>query len=74
MGDPDTTQVGGDHYKRMKIQPTEYCIANGLNFAEGNIVKYATRHRSKGGAEDIKKLIHYAQLILKHEYGEEYGG
>ncbi len=67
---PDSVQVGGDHYKKMAIQPTEYCVANGLNFAEGNVVKYVTRHRVKGKAEDIRKAIHYLQLLLKHEYGE----
>jgi len=67
--DPDTEQVGGTHYKEMVIQPTEFIIKNGLNFAEGNIVKYITRHKVKGGAQDIKKAIHYCQLILKHQYG-----
>lgn len=67
--DPDRAQVGGDHYKKMVIQPTEYCVANNLNFAEGCVVKYVTRHRVKGKQEDIKKAIHYLQLLLKHEYG-----
>lgn len=71
MDDPDKQQVGGNHYKKMKIQPTEYIIANGLNFAEGNVIKYITRHKDKGGVEDIKKAIHYCQLILKHAYGTE---
>ena len=63
-------QVGGDHYK-LAIQPTVYIFANKLGFIEGNIIKYATRHRDKGGAQDIRKVIHYAQLLLKLEYGEE---
>lgn len=67
--DADQVQIGGDHYKSMVIQPTEFAIKNGLNFSEGNVVKYICRHRNKGGAEDIKKAIHYCQLILKHEYG-----
>lgn len=25
------TQIGGDHYRTMKIQPLEYSMANGLN-------------------------------------------
>lgn len=67
--DPDLVQVGGDHYKKMAIQPTEYIIGNGLGFAEGNVIKYVTRHKSKGKADDVRKAIHYLQLILKHEYG-----
>lgn len=65
-----TSQEGGEHYKKHAIQPIEYTHANGLNFCEGNIVKYITRHRDKNGAEDIRKIIHYAELILQLEYGE----
>lgn len=64
-------QHGGDHYKKMGIQPVEYIHKNGLNFFEGNVIKYVTRHRTKRGAEDIKKAIHYLQMILEMEYGEQ---
>ena len=64
-------QHGGSHYKDKKIQPIEYITANNLDFCQGNIVKYVTRHKDKNGAEDIRKVIHYAQFILKFEYGEE---
>ena len=63
-------QVGGDHYD-LPIQPVKYIHANGLGFIEGNIVKYITRHRQKNGAEDIKKIIHYCELLLALEYGDE---
>ena len=54
MKTPTENQVGGTHYKECKIQPVEYIHANGLGFLEGNIVKYITRHRTKGeGALDI---------------------
>ena len=62
-------QVGGDHYKKNGIEPVEYIHANGLDFFEGNCVKYVTRHKHKNKDEDIKKLIHYATYILKYEYG-----
>ena len=61
-------QEGGDHYKSLAIQPIEYILANDLSYAEGNVVKYITRHRAKGGAEDIRKVIHYCQLLLESEY------
>ena len=65
-------QVGGDHYKKLQIQPVEYIYVNELDFLEGNIVKYVTRHRTKGeGAKDIKKVIHYAQMILELRYGDK---
>lgn len=62
-------QVGGSHYKDCAIQPIEYIHANKLGFAEGNVVKYITRHRQKHGADDVKKAIHYCQLLLELEYG-----
>jgi hypothetical protein len=62
------TQVGGSHYKDCKIQPIEFIHANGLDFLRGNVVKYVTRR--KNGAEDIRKAIHYCQLLLELEYGE----
>ena len=64
------TQVGGAHYKDMKIQPIEFIMANDLSFAEGNVIKYICRHKLKDGAKDIKKVIHYCELILELEYGE----
>ena len=63
-------QVAGNHYRSLAIQPVEYIIKNNLGFLEGNIIKYATRYREKGGAEDIRKIIHYAQLILELEYDQ----
>ena len=63
-------QIGGNHYKDMAIQPVEFITANDLGFLEGNVVKYICRHHAKNGAQDIKKAIHYCQLILSTKYGE----
>lgn len=65
------TQVGGNHYAKYPIQPIEYIQANGLDFAQGNIVKLATRFRDKGGAEDLRKAKQYADFLLALEYGED---
>jgi hypothetical protein len=61
------TQVGGDHYKKLAIQPIEYILGNNLGFAEGCIVKYISRWRDKGGIEDLRKVIHYAEFLIEHE-------
>lgn len=66
---PLDTQVGGTHYKDCKIQPIEFIVANDLDFMQGNVVKYITRHKAKNGVEDLKKVIHYAQLAAKLQYG-----
>jgi hypothetical protein len=60
-------QVGGDHYKKMKIQPIEFIHANNLPFIEGNIVKYITRWREKNGLKDLEKVKHYVDLLIDLE-------
>jgi hypothetical protein len=62
-------QEGGSHYKSMKIQPVEYIHANGLGYFEGNVVKYVSRWRSKGGLQDLKKARHYLDLLIELEGG-----
>jgi len=61
-------QVGGKHYRKMKIQPAEFINENRLLFAEGNAIKYICRHSSKGKAQDIEKAIHYLEMILERDY------
>lgn len=63
-------QIGGDHYK-LPIQPIEYIWKNKLNFFQGNIIKYTTRYKAKGGKEDLLKARHYIDMLIEFEYGEE---
>ena len=63
-------QVGGKHYKHMRIQPTEFISVNEIPFIEGNVIKYVCRHAHKNGREDILKAIHYLELILEYDYNE----
>jgi hypothetical protein len=35
------------------------------------ILLITNRHHAKNGAEDIKKAIHYCELLLQTKYGEE---
>jgi|TARA_B100000795_G_scaffold218450_1_gene172562 hypothetical protein len=60
-------QVGGSHYKNMAIQPVEYIHANNIGFIEGNIIKYVSRWRDKGGIYDLQKAIHLTQLLIEFE-------
>lgn len=59
-------QVGGNHYK-LPIQPIEYILANGLGYCEANVVKYVSRWRNKGGIQDLKKAIHYLEMLIEQE-------
>jgi hypothetical protein len=58
-------QVGGSHYKSMAIQPGEFIRKNKIGWYEGNAIKYICRYKQKGGLEDIKKAIHYLELVLE---------
>lgn len=60
-------QEGGGHYKGMKIQPVEFIHANGIGYFEGNVIKYVSRWRAKGGVEDLKKARHYIDLLIDLE-------
>lgn len=60
-------QEGGDHYKTLPIQPVEYIHKNGIGYFEGNVIKYVSRWRSKGGVADLKKAKHYIELLMELE-------
>ncbi len=64
LANPLGIQVGGRHYADMKIQPVEFINANQFQYCEGNIVKYVSRWRHKGGIEDLRKASHYMLIIL----------
>ena len=66
-------QEGGSHYD-FPIQPIEYIVKNEMGYREGNVVKYVTRHQLKNGAEDIKKAIHYLEMILEEYNAQEQKG
>jgi len=61
-------QIGGTHYKKMKIQPSKFVIENKLLFAEGNVIKYICRHQYKGGKEDLEKAKHFIDMIIERDY------
>ena len=60
-------QIGGDHYKKLKIQPMEYSLANNLNAAQHTVVKYVTRYKDKGGLQDLEKALHTLEMLIEHE-------
>ena len=60
-------QEGGSHYKGYSIQPIEYIHANNIPFAEGSVIKYVTRWRDKNGVDDLKKAIHFLELLIELE-------
>ena len=55
-----TKQVGGDHYVKHSIQPWDIIDEYGLDYYEGNALKYLLR-RKENRIEDLQKLIHYVE-------------
>lgn len=64
------TQVGGDHYRAMAIQPVTFCMANNLNFCVSSAIKYLCRYKSKNGKEDLLKARHFIDMLIEFEYPE----
>ena len=64
-------QVGGDHYKSMVIQPSEFINKNNLPFAEGNAIKYLCRHKQKNQKEDLLKAKHYIDMAIDRDYPQK---
>ena len=60
-------QIGGSHYKDMPIQPAHFIRVNAIPFHEGCAIEYVCRHKSKNGADDIRKAIHFLELILEED-------
>ena len=58
-------QVGGTHYAKNAIQPWDYIVKNNIGYLEGNVIKYISRWREKGGIEDLRKVIHYTEKLIE---------
>lgn len=65
------SQVGGNHYSSMKIQPIEYTMKNEMNPLQHTVIKYVSRYKNKNGIEDLKKAIHSLELLIQFEEGKK---
>lgn len=68
---PYDTQVGGDHYAKMAIQPMEYSMANGLDALQHTIIKYVSRFRDKNGIQDLEKARHCIDMLIQFEKSKQ---
>ena len=64
-------QIGGTHYRKMKIQPSKFVIENELLYPEGCVIKYILRHRLKGKKQDLEKAIHFIEMIIERDYSKK---
>ena len=67
-------QVGGDHYKKMKIQPWDlfgsiFNLDEQIGLYLGNVYKYLMRYDSKNGIEDLMKAKHYLEKLIEVKRG-----
>ena len=58
-----------DHYESSNpdvpaTQMWDYALSQNLGFFEGNIVKYVSRWRQKGGVQDLQKALTYLQRLI----------
>ena len=60
-------QVGGNHYKKFKIQPAEFCYYNNIPYLEATAIKYLCRWKDKGGIQDLEKAKHFIDLLIEFE-------
>ena len=63
-------QVGGDHYRKYKLQPSKFVTENKLLYPEGCVIKYVVRHQDKGGKQDLEKAKHMIDMIIERDYSK----
>ena len=68
---PLSTQIGGDHYAKLAIQPMQYSMKNGLDPLQHTIIKYVTRFRDKAGIEDLEKAKHCIDMLIEFEINKK---
>jgi len=57
-----------EHYcAGFQIEPLDYILKNGLDFLEGNIIKYVSRYDMKGGVKDLEKARFYLDRLIERE-------
>lgn len=52
------------HYNQGSIEVIDFIDAHKLGFYEGNIVKYVSRYKYKGGVQDLKKAKFYLDRLI----------
>ena len=65
-------QVGGEHYRSMKVQPWDALEAwltpeEFRGYQKGTAIAYLARERSKGGTVDIEKAMHHLMKLTEFD-------
>lgn len=59
----NTNQVGGNHYQ-FEIEPVHLMVKYNLNWFQGEILKYVSRHTNKNGKQDLEKALHICDMAI----------
>ena len=66
--------VGSSDYAKHKIQPWDIWLEYGLNPWEADIIKRVLRRKEgQSRREDLEKVIHIAQELIRQIDAGEYG-
>jgi len=62
-------QIGGNYYKKMKIQPYEFFLSNRVPHHKAAVIRRIHRYDLPGGQgiKDLDKIIHETELIEELE-------
>jgi len=64
MEKANDNQVGGNHYQST-FQHWDLVVVCGLGYFEGQVTKYVSRWKSKGGVQDLRKAAHFAHKMME---------
>jgi hypothetical protein len=59
------TVTAPSYYTHGTIETWDFILDKGMNFLEGNVIKYVTRWREKNGVEDLKKARVYLDKLIE---------
>ena len=60
------SQIGGDHYSKMAIQPAEFILANNIGHYEAAAIEYLCRWKNKNGVLDLIKAEQCITILIEH--------
>jgi len=72
LGEEDKCINHPEHYT-VGIETTNYIESWGMDFIEGNIIKYVSRYKYKRGVQDLKKAEWYLRRLINKMEKEQNG-
>lgn len=60
-------QIGGEHYKKLVVQPWDFFVSAGIwrDFFVCSSIAYLSRWKEKGGRLDLRKALHYTEKRIE---------